>query len=146
MMKFYENHPSIAKIKQKTEETSIRNSFKFSSVNSSQIKLFLKNIDTKKATGADTFPPKFLKLAVDFLAKLLSDSINFSLASEIFLDAAETAAVSPIGKGTYNKNIVTNFRPISVLSTVSKIYELTIKSQLVPHLDKAFPLISQLTV
>lgn len=47
------NQLSIAKIKQKKtkktkQETFIQNSFKFNSVNPSQIKL-LKNIDTKKS-------------------------------------------------------------------------------------------------
>ena len=37
-----------------------------------------------------------------------------------------------------NKNIVSNFRPVSVSSTFSDIYELTIKDHLVPHLDKVF--------
>lgn len=56
-------------------------------------------------------------------------------------------AIFPIDKGTDNKNIVTNFRPFNVLRTFSGIYELTIKNQLLTHLDKVFStLISQVTV
>ena len=40
----------------------------------------------------------------------------------IFPDAAKIAAVSPIDKGTDNKNIVSNFQSVSILSTFSKIY------------------------
>ena len=39
IMKFYENHLSIAEIMRKTRETSIQSSFQFSSVNPSQTKL-----------------------------------------------------------------------------------------------------------
>ena len=137
---------AVPKIKQKSEETFIQHSFKFGSINPSQIKLLSKNIDSKKATVADKIPSKVLKLTADFLSNSLSDSINISLTSWIFPGATKIAAVSSIDKGTDNKNIVSNFRPVSVLGPFSKRYELTKKNQLIPHLDKVFPLISQLTV
>lgn len=37
-----------------------------------------------------------------------------------------------------SKIIISNFRPVSVLSTISKISKLTIKNQLVPYLDNVF--------
>ena len=60
------------------------------------------------------------------------------MLSGIFPDAANIAAVSSIDKGKDNRNIVSNFQPVSVFITFSKIYELTIKNLLVPHLDKVF--------
>ena len=54
--------------------------------------------------------------------------MNVSLADGIFPDALKIAAVFPIDKASGNKNIVSNFWPVSVLRTFSKIYKLTIKN------------------
>ena len=56
----------------------------------------------------------------------------------IFPDAAKIAAVSPVDKGTDNKNSISNFRPVSVMSVFSKIFEAVIKNQLVLYLEKVF--------
>ena len=56
----------------------------------------------------------------------------------IFPDAAKIAAVSPVDKGTDNKNSISNFRPVSVLSVFSKIFEAVIKNQLALYLENIF--------
>ena len=56
----------------------------------------------------------------------------------IFPDAAKFAAVSPVDKGTDNKNSISNFRPVSVLSVFSKIFEAVIKNQLALYLENIF--------
>ena len=43
-------------------------------------------------------------------------------------------------KGEQDKTVERNFRPVNVLSAFSKIYEQVIKNQLIPHLDKSFPM------
>ena len=45
-------------------------------------------------------------------------------------------SVIPLNKGKPNKNEISNFRPVSILNTSSKIYEKVIKDQLVSGLDK----------
>ena len=52
----------------------------------------------------------------------LSNAINNSLSKGIFPDDAKIAMVSPLDKGT-KKNDISNFRPVSILTTFSKIYE-----------------------
>ena len=57
-------------------------------------------------------PPKFVKLATDFLLEaslrfykhMEISMISISLASAMFLDAVKIAAVIPIVNGTDNKN------------------------------------------
>ena len=48
------------------------------------------------------------------------------------------AAVSPIDKGTGNKNSISNFRPAIVLSVFSKIFKAVIKNRLVLYLENIF--------
>ena len=75
-----------------------------------------------------------MKLSANILSEPLTKTINDSLSMGIFPDAAKTAAVSPIDKGTDNKNSISNFRPVSVLSVFSKILEAAMKNQLVLYL------------
>ena len=44
----------------------------------------------------------------------------------------------PLDKGKPNKNEISNFRPVSVLNTFSKIYERVIKDQIVRGMEKYF--------
>ena len=62
----------------------------------------------------------------------------------IFPDAAQIAAVSRVDlinsktAATDNKNSVSNFRPVSVLSVFSKMFEAVIKNQLALYLENIF--------
>ena len=60
----YKNHPSIIKIKQVVNGSNVSDSerFSFKTIDESEIKDLLKNLDIKKASGIDTIPPKLVKL------------------------------------------------------------------------------------
>ena len=117
----YKNHPSIINIKQVVNESDVSDSerFSFKTINESEIKDLLKNLDIKKATGIDTTPPKLVKLSADFLTP------------DVFPENTKTASVIPLDKGKPNKNEMSNFRPVSVGKTFSKVYERVIKDQIV---------------
>ena len=68
----------------------------------------------------------------------LSIAINNSLKYGLFPDDAKIASVIPLDKVKSNKNEISNFRPVSILNTFSKIYERIIKDQLVSGLYKYF--------
>ena len=103
-------------------------------------KNILKNLDTKKATGVDKIPPKLAKLSADTLATPLSLAINSSINNDLFPNAPKIAFVSPTDKKTDNKNKISNYRPVSVLNTFSKIYETIIKNHLVSEMKNHFSL------
>ena len=136
----YKNHPSILKIKQVVNGSNVSDSerFSFKTINESEIKDLLKNLDIKKASGIDTIPPKLVKLSADFLTPLLTKAINTSIAQNVFPENAKTASVIPLDEGKPNKNEMSNFRPVSVLNTFSKIYEKVIKDQIVRGMEKYF--------
>ena len=46
----------------------------------------------------------------------------------------------PLDKGKRNKNKMSNFRPVSVLNTFSKVYERVIKDKIVGCMEKYFSL------
>ena len=108
----YKNHPSIMKIKQVVNGSDVSDSerFSFKTVNESEIKGLLKNLDIKKASGIDTIPPKLVKLSADFLTALLTKAINTSIAQNVFPENAKTASVIPLDKGkpwNYNTTGIT---------------------------------------
>ena len=68
ILRKYENHPSIVEIKNNKNAT---NSFQFHEINENEIKSLFRKIDIKKSTGEDQIPPKLVKLASEYLVKLM---------------------------------------------------------------------------
>ena len=77
-----------------------------------------------------------MKLSAEVLSTPLSVAINNSLKYGAFPDDAEIASVIPLDQGTLNENEISNFRPVNILNTFSKIYEKFIKDQLFLRLDR----------
>ena len=66
------------------------------------------------------------------------DSINNSISKGTFPDNANIASVSPLEKQSDDENKVSNFIPVRVLNTFSKIYEFVIKNKLISDLYNIF--------
>ena len=69
-----------------------------------------------------------------YISKCITLIINQSLHSGIFPDKLKIAKVTPIHKKGDIK-LITNFRPISVLPVISKIFETVICDQLSHYLE-----------
>ena len=114
----YKDHPSIKQIKEKIIPDSNKNQeiFSFKPTTVENVKKLLNDIDTKKAVGIDTIPPKLIKMASNFLAPILTTAINSSIENSVFPENAKVATVSPLDKEKPYKNI-SNFRSVSLLNT-----------------------------
>ena len=86
------------------------------------VKKLLDEIDTKKAVGVDTIPPKLIKIASNFLAPILTIAINSSIENSVFPENAKVATVVPLDKGKPDKNYICSFRPVSLLNAFSKLH------------------------
>ena len=82
----------------------------------------LKSLDVNKATGPDGISPKMLREAGETIAKPLTRLINMSLSTTQFPETWKLANVLPLFKKN-DKTQINNYRPISLLSCVSKIAE-----------------------
>ena len=69
------------------------------------------------------------------LAKPLADIFNKCLTAGVFPDSLKIAQVTPIYKNGC-KHEFTNYRPISVLSTFSKLFERLIYKRLISFIDE----------
>ena len=77
---------------------------------------------------------KLLRLCTPYIAPSLTHVYNLSLYHGTFPGAFKLAHVTPVYKGTGDKSNFSNYRPISVISTVAKILESGVKEQLMTFL------------
>ena len=95
----------------------------------------INSLKNSKSCGLDKISSYFLKVAANALAFPLSYLFNFCLKLGIFSDCLKIAKVIPIFKSG-NKSDTTNYRPISILSPISKILEKIIYSRTTAFFDK----------
>ena len=77
----------------------------------------MKELSIGKSAGVDMMSPKLVKLAANYLAGPLSQSINNGIKKE----HAKAASVTLVEKKTHDKNSVLNFHPTSALNCFSKV-------------------------
>ena len=82
----------------------------------------LKSLDTSKSSGPDFISPKMLKIGASELANPLCKLFNTSLNCCKFPSSWKKANITPVYKKG-NKDSVSNYRPISLLSCVGKVME-----------------------
>ena len=112
------NHPSILKIKELVPTDKI---FSFDKVVVSQIEKEILELNTRKAAGYDAIPPKIVKDSVNVLKYPLTQLFNNSITECIYPTKLKFANVTPLFKldDTTEKG---NYRPISILPSISKIF------------------------
>ena len=82
----------------------------------------LQKLNASKATGMDGIPAKILKMIASFIAPSLTFIFNLSIRTGTYINEWKLARVIPIYKSE-DKRKCENYRPISVLPIVSKIFE-----------------------
>ena len=80
----------------------------------------------KESTGHDGISNEILKCFSPIIECHLARAINYCLLERIFPDSLNIAKVIPLYKKE-NKTDPGNYRPISLLSTISKIAEILLK-------------------
>ena len=93
----------------------------------------LSGLSAKKATGVDKISSKIIKIASPSISDSLTHIFNQSITLSLFPDEWKTARVIPIYKSG-KRNVAGNYRPISVLSAISKIMEKILYDQLYDYL------------
>ena len=88
-------------------------------------------MDAKKSTMDKNIPIKHLKETSDICCDILSEIINNEIKNNTFPDELKLADITPIhkiGDATRTKN----YRPVSVLPPISKIFEKFYKNKFIP--------------
>ena len=107
--------------------------FKFCQITVEDI---IRSASTLKNSSSGDLPEKFLKDAIDVEASSLAFIFNRFFKEDIFPDNPKVALICPIYKGKGSKSDPDNYRPISVLSVVAKLFEKFVHDQLLKHLER----------
>ena len=106
--------------------------FKFSGVNEDCIDKIIKNTKSKSSTGYDNFSNKLIKHARAILVKPLTLLTNQIIHTGVFPRQLKIARVKPFFKKGDQSNF-SNYRPISLLFSISKIFEQVMTAQLIDY-------------
>ena len=125
-IKIDKTHPSINKIE--TNRTNKDKLF-FKPINGDFVTKQINKLNIKQATGYDGISPKIIKFAQPVITNLIKVLINKSIDQSVFPEKLKAAQVSPLFKKN-NSLDKSNYRPVSVLPTISKFDERAIFDQL----------------
>ena len=117
------------------ESIELPTEFKFHPVDITTINRALGKMKKSFRFGSDGIASNFLKIAFPVIFNSICDIFNFSIFSGSFPDSWKIARVAPIFKGG-KPDDSSNYRPISVVPVVSRLFEKLIYDQIYRYLDK----------
>ena len=100
------------------------------------VKKVITSFDSSKASGPDCIPVVFLKNCEPELSYILAELFNMCLKEPCFLDCWKVSSVVPVFKNVGERSTAKNYRPVSLLSVVSKVFEKLVNNRFVDHLEK----------
>ena len=111
------------------------NVFKLRTVSESFVLREILNLNPTKSTGLDEMPARFIRDGASMLKIPITYIVNLSISTATVPDDMKVARVKPLHKKNSTLE-AGNYRPVSILSVVSKILEKAIHSQLVKFLEQ----------
>ena len=115
--------------------TNLEDSFMIFPTSPNEISALIHGFKDGKSPGYDGITNTVLKHISDAIAFPLSHIINRSFLSGVFPSEFKLAKVIPIFKSGDNQ-VFSNYRPVSLLSSISKIFERLMYNRLINFLDK----------
>ena len=124
----FNNHASIKKIREVFPEIS-SNNFKFTKVTKQSVKNEVLKLNTKKSSTNGSIPGTILKQSVETYLPFLTKAINLAITECEFPDKLKKSEVIPLYK-KQDPLKKENYRPISLLLHVSKVFERILYAQI----------------
>ena len=128
-------HPSIQMISENLHSNT--EEFSFQPVSDSGVMKILSKIDPKKSTGVDNTSAKIIKSCTSSIQGTVANLINITSRKCQFPASLKQAQVVPLHKKNdpLDKE---NYRPVSILPIISKVYERAMHNQLSEFFDNIF--------
>ena len=108
-------------------------SIQFQYTDAPSVQNIINNLKPKSSAGHDNISSKLLRQIGDIVAYPLSIIVKQSLCTGIFPHRIKLAKVMPLYK-KYDNKLSGNYRPISLLSSISKVFEKIVFDQLYDYL------------
>ena len=106
------------------------------SITLKRVKKVIASLDPSKASGPDCIPVVVLKICEPELSYILAELFNKSLKESCFPDCWKVSSMVPVFKNVGERSTAKNYRPVSLLSVVSKVFEKLVNNRIVDHLEK----------
>ena len=103
-------------------------------ITSDELKVAISNLEPDKSAGFDEINPRIVKYVSTEIFKPLKYVINLSVRQGEVPEKLKIARVVPVFKDG-DREDVSNYRPISILTCFSKIYEKIMYNRLFNHLE-----------
>ena len=106
----------------------------FKSCSTKEIISIIKSLKTKNSFGYDEISTKILKISATFISSPLTYICNKSISSGIFPERLKYSIIKPLYKKG-DRTDLSNYRPISILTSFSKVLEKVLYKQLMEYLN-----------
>ena len=133
---YYKEHPSIKSI---NNHVDVNQFFHFKNIENSTTSKKLKNLQINKASGFDNISATFLKLSANHIGPSLTTIINNSIKATSFPDNNKRAEITPLYKKS-DQLAKENYRPLSILTSTSKIFEMVMCDQIIEFVASSLSL------
>ncbi len=115
--------------------TPVSNSFTFKNISKEELSYVISSMKTSKSAGIDKISIRLMQGAESTILESLHYIFNLSLNTGVFPNDWKIARVTPIYKSE-DKTDCGNYRPISIISNVAKVFEKVIYNQLLAFLNE----------
>ena len=115
---------------------AINNSIYLNPTSNDEIINVISNMKSKKSTGHDGISTQFIKQIKFSISQPLAILINRSMIEGKVPDCLKLAKVIPVYKAK-DKQVLSNYRPISLLPSISKIYEKIMHKRIYQFLERS---------
>ena len=131
----YRNHPSLLTIGKVCKKDL---QFSFKCLDKDEILIEVLNLDALKACHDSDIPSRIIKENSDIFADVFHSSFNNSIYQSEFPSILKLANITPVFKKG-GRNSKENYRPVSILSNISKIFERCMFRQISNFMDSYLP-------
>jgi hypothetical protein len=109
-------------------------SIKFKNTSLKEIEKIINSLKIKVCSGYDEVSRKILKISAPFISSPLSYICNKSMLSGTYPSKLKYAMVKPLLKKGDKENVA-NYRPISLLTSFSEVFERIMYDRLLKHIE-----------
>lgn len=120
---------------QPTVSHTINNTMYLNPTSPQEVRRIIKRLKNKTSCGFDELPPTLIKHCQEELVMPLTYLINQSFSEATFPSLLKKSIIKPVPK-TKTAQDVTQYRPIALLSTFSKVFETAMCNQLTSFCEK----------
>ena len=131
----YKNHPSIVAIRNANNNSH----FHFNEVSVEEVYKEIRKLSPRKSAQSTDIPIRVLKENADIFADYICGFFNESIKKSTFPSILKNANITPVFKKEY-RGSKENYRPVSILPVISKIFEKLLCKQITIFID---PLLSK---